>query len=158
MIGGLEGTFGSMEQLTDLAIFPFFEVSHLEHHALHIRQRGYRLLQQRLGFSTVKIGIGLQVVGHRENFVDADTLMLVTTKEIKTLVDGNTREPCMDVRIAMKTTETVPGFQECILEHIIGILMREHNPTDLPIQLFAILTHNLLEGTPLCPRILKQRQ
>lgn len=60
--------------------------------------------------------------------------------------------------IAMKVAKTIPGFEKSVLEHIIGILMREYNPTDLPIQLFAILTHYPFEGTSLCLRILKQRQ
>ena len=91
VIGCLESTFGGVEQLTDLAVFPLFEVSQLEHHPLHIRQRGYRLLQQRLSLGAIKIVISQQVAGNGLHIVDTDTLMLVTTKKIQTLVNGYTR-------------------------------------------------------------------
>ncbi len=91
MIGCLESAFGGMEQLTDLAIFPLFEVSQLEHHPLHIRQRSHRLLQQRLSLGAIEIVVSQQVVGNRLHIVDTETLMLVTTKEIETLVNGYTR-------------------------------------------------------------------
>lgn len=57
----------------------------------------------------------------------------------------------------MKAGKPVPCLEEGILEHIVRILMRQHNPTDLPVELFTILAHNLLKGTSLCLWILKQR-
>ena len=57
----------------------------------------------------------------------------------------------------MKTGQTVPGLQKGVLEHIVGILMGEHDPTDLPVELLTILTHDLFKGTSLCLWILKQR-
>ena len=58
----------------------------------------------------------------------------------------------------METAQTIPCLQESVLEHIVGIVMREYNATDLPIELLAILTHNLLKGTTLGLWILKLRQ
>ena len=58
----------------------------------------------------------------------------------------------------MKITQSIPSFQESVLKYIIGIVMREHNATDLPIELLAILTHNLLKGTTLGLWVLKLRQ
>lgn len=58
----------------------------------------------------------------------------------------------------MKITQSIPSFQESVLEHIVGIVMRKHNTANLPIELLAILTHNLLKGTTLGLWILKLRQ
>ena len=58
----------------------------------------------------------------------------------------------------METAQTIPCLEESVLEHIVGIVMREYNATDLPIELLAILTHNLLKGTTLGLWVLKLRQ
>ena len=33
----------------------------------------------------------------------------------------------------METAQTIPCLEESVLEHIVGIVMREYNATDLPI-------------------------
>jgi len=50
----------------------------------------------------------------------------------------------------MKAVEPVPGLEKGILQHVVGIFMREHDTTYLPIQLFTVLSHYSLKGTPLC--------
>ena len=157
MIGCLERPFRGVEHLTDLAVFPFFKIAKLEDNPLDIGQGGDGLLQQGLDLRTIEIGIGHQGVGNRQHIIDADILMLVAAKEVQALVDGDTRQPSADMGIAMKTGQTVPGLQKGVLEHIVGILMGEHDTSDLPVELFTILTHNLLKGTSLCLWILKQR-
>ncbi len=158
MIGCLEGTFRRVEPLAHLTIFHLFEVTKLENDTLNIGQAGHSLLQQCLHLSTVKIVVGHQAIGHWQDIVDANPAVLVTAQEIKTLVDGNARQPRANLGITVKITQSIPSFQESVLKYIIGIVMREHNATNLPIELLAILTHNLLKGTTLGLWILKLRQ
>ena len=49
----------------------------------------------------------------------------------------------------MKGVECVPRLEECVLQHVIGIFMGEHDATNLPIKLLAILTYKCLEPSPL---------
>ena len=158
VIGCLEGTFRRVEPLAHLTVFHLFEVTKLEDDTLNIGQAGHSLLQQCLHLSTVKIVVGHQAIGHWQDIVDTNPAILVTAQEIKTLVDGNARQPRDHLSITMETAQTIPCLQESVLEHIVGIVMREHNATDLPIELLAILTHNLLKGTTLGLWILKLRQ
>ena len=158
MIGCLEGTFRRVEPLAHLTIFHLFEVTKLEDDTLNIGQAGHSLLQQCLHLSTIKIIVGHQTIGHWQDIVDANPAVLVMAQEIKTLVDGNARQPRANLGITVKITQSIPSFQESVLEHIVGIVMREHNATNLPIELLAILTHNLLKGTTLGLWILKLRQ
>ena len=44
MIGCLQGSFRGVEQLTDLTVFPFLEITKLEDDPLHFGQRSYCLL------------------------------------------------------------------------------------------------------------------
>ena len=158
MIGCLEGTFRRVEPLAHLTIFHLFEVTKLEDDTLNIGQAGHSLLQQCLHLSTIKIIVGHQTIGHWQDIVDANPAVLVMAQEIKTLVDGNARQPRANLGITVKITQSIPSFQESVLKYIIGIIMREHNATNLPIELLAILTHNLLKGTTLGLWILKLRQ
>lgn len=158
MIGCLEGTFRRVEPLAHLTVFHLFEVTKLEDDTLNIGQAGHSLLQQCLHLSTIKIIVGHQTIGHWQNIVDTNPAVLVMAQEIKTLVDGNARQPRANLGITVKITQSIPSFQESVLKYIIGIIMREHNATDLPIELLAILTHNLLKGTTLGLWILKLRQ
>ena len=158
MIGCLEGTFRRVEPLAHLTIFHLFEVTKLEDNTLNIGQTGHSLLQQCLHLSTVKIVVGHQAIGHWQDIVDANPAVLVTAQEIKTLVDGNARQPRANLGITVKITQSIPSFQESVLKYIVGIVMRKNNATNLPIELLAILTHNLLKGTTLGLWILKLRQ
>lgn len=158
MIGCLEGTFRRVEPLAHLTIFHLFEVTKLEDDTLNIGQAGHSLLQQCLHLSTIKIIVGHQTIGHWQDIIDANPAVLVMAQEIKTLVDGNARQPRAHLGITVKITQSIPSFQESVLKYIIGIIMREHNATNLPIELLAILTHNLLKGTTLGLWVLKLRQ
>ena len=158
MIGCLEGTFRRVEPLAHLTIFHLFKVMELKDNTLYIGQAGHSLLQQCLHLSTIKIIVGHQTIGHWQDIVDANPAVLVMAQEIKTLVDGNARQPRANLGITVKITQSIPSFQESVLKYIVGIVMRKNNATNLPIELLAILTHNLLKGTTLGLWILKLRQ
>ena len=81
--------------------------------------------------------------------------MLIAAEEVEALVDGNAGEPGEHLRVGMEAVEPVPGLEECVLKHIVGIIVRQDNTAYLPIQLFAVLAHHLTEGTTLCLGIQK---
>ena len=148
MIGCLERPFGGVEQLTHVAVLHLLKVAQLEHRALYIGQRGNSLLEQGLGFGAVEEIVGQQAGSYCRLF-GADRLLLVAPQEIETLINGDAREPRADLRIPVEAVEAVPGFEERVLQHIVGILMGKYDTTYLPVQLFAVLAHHSLEGTSL---------
>ena len=145
MIRRFQRSLRRVEQLADVAVFHLIEVSQLEDHSLDFRQLGNGLLQHSLGLTTIEVFIGQQCICYRQIIRSGRSDMLVSTQKIHALIDGDTRQPCRHLRLAMEIIKAIPCFQKSILKHVVGIVVSEHDATYLPVQLFAILAHYRLE-------------
>lgn len=47
--------------------------------------------------------------------------------------------------VSAEVVDVEPCLDKGILEQVVGIFMREYHASDLPVQLFAVFLHNLLE-------------
>ena len=59
-------------------------------------------------------------------------------EEVQGLVDGNAVEPCREFCLTPEGVQLAPGFQESVLQNIVGIVMGQHHASDLPVQRFAV--------------------
>ena len=69
---------------------------------------------------------------------------------VDTFVEGYSVEPCREFRVASERVDVLPCLEEYVLKHVVGVFVYENNTSYLPIQLFAVLGHHLLECPASC--------
>ena len=79
--------------------------------------------------------------------------MLLFAQVVQTLIDSDAVKPRRDFRFTLEIPYAVPCFQERILQHIIRIIMVEHDTTDLPVQRLSVLLYDYSEGAALVFRL-----
>ena len=155
MIGGFQTALGGLEDAANLAVLHIVEVAQLEDGALHIWQTGDGFLQLSLDLVAVEIGVGHQRVGDTALIVGTQGCMgLLAAEEVDALINGDTEEPGAQLGVALKGGQRIPGLEEGVLKHVVGIVVIKHHPTDHPIQAFAVLTDHRLKSLTLSGRTL----
>lgn len=162
VIRRLEGTLRRAKDTTHLRVLYTIEVTHGEHHSLHIGQRSYRLLQHRLRLITIEVTISdehlsntlLTAIISREG--SHALLLLMPTKEVKTLIHRYAVEPRGELRVITEAIKTLPRLEEHVLQHIISIIVSEDNTPHMPIEHLTVLLHDYGETTTPRGRIAQQ--
>ena len=100
-------------------------------------------MERQLEPVAVEPRVGREPVGR----VEAGILPagLLAGEEGQGLVGGDAVEPGIELRVAPKVFERAPYFQEGILETVVGIVVVEHHPADMPVQAFLVRLHKKAE-------------
>ena len=151
MVGCFQRSLAGVEESADLAVFHLVEVAQLEDGALYVGQTGDGFLELCLCLVAVEVVVGHQTVGHAKvGIVGTDECeVLLSAHEVEALVDGNAREPRQELGVAVEVVEGLPRLDERILQDVVSIVVCEHDASDLPVQLFAVLSDDVLEGSSL---------
>ena len=67
-------------------------------------------------------------------------------EEADTFVGGDAVQPGIQTGFFAEIFETLPGFDEGILEEVVGFVVVDHHFSDMPIQPFLVGTHQQNEG------------
>ena len=100
-------------------------------------------MERQLQPVAVEPRIGREPVGR----IEAGILSagLLAGEESQGLVGGDAVEPGVELRVAAKVFERAPYLQEGILESVVGIVVVEDHPTDMPVQAFLVRLHKKAE-------------
>ena len=78
-------------------------------------------------------------------------------QEVQAFVEGDAVEPRGKLGISPEIVQVGPGLDERVLQQVVGIVVRNHHASYLPVQLFAVGLHNPFERFPLGRRVLKHQ-
>ena len=149
MVGGFKRTDRSAENFRHLLIFHLVVIAHVEDETLFFREVHDRLLEGELEFVAVEIFVAFEIAEEKRLVVlvarDVVALALLV-EEIDRLVDGDLIEPCREFGVAPEIVEVVPGFEEAVLEQVVGILVTGDHLSGLPIDRFAVGAHQRVES------------
>jgi hypothetical protein len=66
-------------------------------------------------------------------------------KKRERFIRGNSVEPSIQLAVFSEFVQVSEGFDERVLQHIIGIVMVDYNSTDVPVKSFLVCVYEFAE-------------
>lgn len=136
VIGGFQRADRGVGQVAHFFVRHLVVVAIIEHKSLFIRQLSDSNLQPELNFVAVEILVGSQTGCHEAagvvERIGAEPLPLRQKRE--RFVGRNSVKPSVQFRLSLEIGNAAPGFDERVLQHVVGIGMGANETADMPIK------------------------
>lgn len=136
MVVGLGGWFGTLEDLGDFAVFELVEIPQVEHRLLPRGEGEHRVAQ----FDSLKVGVIDILFGQRSGgillgyYVERPSHPSALHDMPQGLVGGDSVEPGGECRAFPHAAYRPVGAEQCLLEHVLGVVVRHHHAAYVPVE------------------------
>ena len=141
VVGGFQCTDGSAGDVGNLLVSHLLEVFQVEDNPLLFRERCQCLLEQDLCPVAGEVRVAFQPLGDVGlRVVDGNSgPPFFFLQEGEAFVEGDAVEPRGHPGLGAEIVDVEPRLDEGVLQEVVGVVMRQHHPSDLPVQRFAVL-------------------
>ena len=151
VVGGFQCPDACAHDFAYVLVFHFLKVLHIEDLSLLGWQALHCMLELYLCLVSIEVGVALQSYLDTVRFRmlctgEAYGDVLAPLQEIYRFVVGYSIEPCGKACISSEIVQSLPCLEKYILQDVIRVIVVQHHPAYLPIQLFLKLPYQSFKG------------
>lgn len=147
MVRCLECSHAGVEYLRHILVLHLAEIFHCEYKALLVGQTAYGFVEEGIGPVAAKVCVALEPVGYLTiGAVYRHYFALVLAQECECFVHRYAVEPSGYLRFPTEFVDVAPRFEECVLQQVVGIVVRQHHTPYVPVERLAVLLYDSRKG------------